>query len=150
MTETEFVPAEFVAPVEVTFGEMRLLPLGPEHNESDHDAWTASIEHIRNTPGFPDGSWPRPMSLDDNRRDLERHADDFRMRRGFTYTVLDTAGRVVGCVYIYPGGEPGQARVQSWVRLDRADLDRPLYEAVYAWLRADWPFRTIDYDEHTA
>ena len=90
---TEFVPADFVVPAEATFGELRLVPLGPEHNEPDHVAWTSSIEHIRSTPGFPDGSWPRPMSLAENLRDLERHAEDFRSRRGFTYTVLDRARR---------------------------------------------------------
>ena len=39
---------------------------------------------------------------DENRADLQRHADDFRNRTGFTYTVLDPASRdVIGCVYIY-------------------------------------------------
>ena len=77
--------------------------LGPEHNEHDYDAWTSSMEHIAETPGFPDGSWPREMTRDENRADLQRHADDFRNRKGFTYTVLDPAGRdVIGCVYIYP------------------------------------------------
>ena len=40
---------------------------------------------------------------DKNRADLQRHADDFRNRTGFTYTVLDPQSRdVIGCVYIYP------------------------------------------------
>jgi hypothetical protein len=30
-----------------------LEPLGPEHNEQDYDAWTSSMEHIAETPGFP-------------------------------------------------------------------------------------------------
>jgi hypothetical protein len=43
------------------------------------------------------------MTLDENRGDLERHADDFRRRSGFTYTVLDPQSRdVIGCVYVYP------------------------------------------------
>ena len=42
------------------------------------------------------------------------------------------AGEVIGCVYIYPSW------VRSWVRADRADLDKPLYEAVRDWL-ATWP-----------
>ncbi|UJW29792.1 hypothetical protein L3Q67_31775 [Saccharothrix sp. AJ9571] len=33
-------------------------PLGPQHNRADHAAWTSSIEHIRSTPGYPDGDWP--------------------------------------------------------------------------------------------
>jgi hypothetical protein len=35
--------------------------------------------------------------------------------------------------------------VRSWVRADRADLDAPLYEAVTAWLTADWPFPRVHY-----
>ena len=93
-----FVPVDFDPPAEFTMGDLRLEPLGPEHNERDYAAWTSSIDHIRRSPGFPDGNWPRPMSLDDNRADLERHARDFADRRGFTFTVLDTSDDVVGCV----------------------------------------------------
>ena len=66
-----------------------LEPLGVEHNESDYDAWSSSIRHILATPGFEGSSWPHEMTLEENRRDLERHADDFAARTGFTYTVLD-------------------------------------------------------------
>ena len=46
------------------------------------------MEHIRASPGWAESAWPHPMTLDENRRDLERHARDFEERRGFTYTVL--------------------------------------------------------------
>lgn len=152
MSSPEFVPADFVVPVEVIFGDdLRLTPLGPEHNASDYAAWTSSIDHIRVTPGFPDGSWPRAMTGAENLRDLERHAEDFRLRKGFTYTVLQADGEVVGCVYIYPSADERiDAAVLSWVRADRRDLDRPLYEAVSAWLRSDWPFAIVEYAERAA
>jgi hypothetical protein len=104
-----------------------LEPLGPEHNERDYEAWSSSLEHIRATPGFEDGSWPHEMTLQDNRRDLERHAQDFAARVGFTYTVLDPASRtVIGCVYIYPDDKGGaDATVGSWVRTSHAELDIP-------------------------
>jgi hypothetical protein len=86
---------------------------------------------------------------------LERHAQDFAERRGFTYTVLSTADDdVIGCVYIYPlpgdsqqGSSAGgqRARVRSWVRADHAALDPVLYRAVLAWLEHSWPFRSIEY-----
>jgi hypothetical protein len=148
---TDFVPPEFVVPNEATFGDLHLVPLGPQHNAADYAAWTSSIDHIRATPGFPDGSWPVLMSVAENLRDLERHAEDFRLRRGFTYTVLDAGGDVIGCVYIYPSrDEHVDAQVLSWVRVDRSDLDRPLYEAVRAWLQNDWPFGAIEYGERLA
>jgi hypothetical protein len=149
MEEELFVPKEFAVPDGPATGEFRLVPLGPQHNEADYAAWTGSMEHIRGTPGFPDGSWPREMSLNDNLRDLERHARDFAERRGFTYTVLSTStGDVIGCVYIYPergGGGRRRASVQSWVRADCAALDPVLYDTVLAWVERDWPFDSIQY-----
>ena len=147
VSPVDFVPSDFAVPTEATFGDLHLRPLGPEHNAADYAAWTSSIDHIRATPGFPDGSWPTLMSLSENLRDLERHAEDFRLRRGFTYTVLDAKGDVIGCVYIYPSkDEHVDAAVLSWVRADRSDQDRPLYESVRAWLHNDWPFGVIAYD----
>ncbi len=155
MSDELFVPADFTVPDGLRTGEFRLEPLGPRHNTADYAAWTASIGHIRATPGFAGASWPHQMSLAENLRDLERHAQDFIARRGFTYTVLSTAtGEVIGCVYIYPprGQGPDQATaggrhaaVRSWVRADHAALDPVLYHAVRAWLDRDWPFRSIEY-----
>jgi hypothetical protein len=86
------------------------------------------------------------MSLEENLRDLERHRDDFERRKGFTYTVLDTEDRVIGCVYIYPSKADNRvAQVQSWVSADRAELDLPLHDAVADWLASDWPFKGVDY-----
>ncbi|HKG42623.1 MAG TPA: hypothetical protein VKB10_00080 [Gaiellaceae bacterium] len=66
------------------------------------------------------------MTADENRADLQRHADDFGNRAGFTYTVLNPASRdVIGCVYIYrrptattmPVRSPGYGRAtRSWTR----------------------------------
>ena len=155
MSDQLFVPADFTVPDGLTTGEFRLEPLGPQYNTADYAAWTASIGHIRATPGFAGASWPRQMSLAENLRDLERHAQDFIARRGFTYTVLSTAtGEVIGCVYIYPPRGQGpdhrqaggrHADVRSWVRADHAALDPVLYHAVRGWLDRDWPFRWIEY-----
>jgi hypothetical protein len=129
-----FVPPAFVVPAGLTAEQFRLDPLGPQHNAVDYDAWTSSIDHIHATPGFTEERWPHPMNLADNLRDLERHAQDFAERRGFTYTVLATdTGDVIGCVYIYPprggGGDQRRVTVQSWVRADHAALDPVLYHS---------------------
>jgi hypothetical protein len=42
----------------LTTTQFHLEPLGPQHNQADHAAWMSSIEHIRSTPGYPDGNWP--------------------------------------------------------------------------------------------
>jgi hypothetical protein len=120
-------------------------PLGPEHNERDHEAWMSSLEHIRATPGFGDWTWPTPMSLEDNRKDLEEHAQEFRDRVGFTYSILDD-DEVIGCVYIYPSKVEGyDAKVRSWVRASRAEMDRVVWLSLSTWLTTEWPFRHLDY-----
>jgi hypothetical protein len=146
MTEEAFVPEDFEVPAELHGVGFRLEPLGVQHNERDHVAWTSSLAHIRATPGFADRPWPRPMSQEENAGDLAGHADDFAARRGFTYSVLDEQDDVVGCVYIYPD-EDGHAaaHVRSWVRADRAHLDEPVWRTVRAWLAERWPFEKVRY-----
>jgi len=143
----QFVPDDFAPPTRLLSERFVLKPLGPEHNEGDHKAWSSSIEHIRATPGYEGRSWPREMTLEENRCDLERHADDFAGRTGFTYTVLDpTSSEVIGCVYIYPDEEGGcDAAVHSWVRASCAELDIALRETVSRWLLEAWPFERVAY-----
>jgi hypothetical protein len=147
-----FVPIDFEPPLALDQPAFELRPLGPEHNDSDYAAWTSSIEHIRATPGYGNGSWPRQMTLEENQGDLVRHAADFSGRIGFTYTVLRPGTEtVIGCVYIYPSRAPGHdVQVRSWVRAADAELDGVLYRAVVAWLAAAWPFERIDYSERAA
>jgi len=148
MEDAPFVPVDFVIPRSLEMPLFRLEPLGPQHYDADYAAWTSSLEHIRRTPGYPDGRWPDDRNLADNLRDLRRHAEDFEHRRGFTYTVLGpVTGDVIGCVYIYPeAGTPHHAHVQSWVRASHAELDVPLWRAVSDWLHAVWPFEGLTYD----
>jgi hypothetical protein len=149
MTSGEFVPVDFDPPTSLVNDEFRLEPLGPQHNEADHAAWMSSIEHIRSTPGYPDGNWPPPggMTLERNLADLRRHAGHFEQRVGFTFTVLDPSDSddVIGCVYLYPStSEDWDVTVQSWVRADRSSLDVPLADAVADWLASDWPWERVD------
>jgi hypothetical protein len=142
------VPPGFVPPTGLRTDDFVLEPLDPRHNAADHRAWSTSIDHIRATPGFddPDDTWPVPMTLEENLRDLERHAEDFCTGRGFTYTVLDPHdGDVIGCVYVYPARDSAHdARVRSWVRVSHAALDAPLWRAARDWLASDaWPFERV-------
>ena len=151
MAEEPFVPPEFVVPPALETEQFRLEPLGSRHNEPDYDAWSSSVEHIRQTPGWEKSSWPDDRDLAKNLGDLQEHADDFEQRKGFTYTVLDPAtGETIGCVYIYPdkSGE-SDAKVLSWVRASRAELDASLWRAVGDWLEADWPFERVSYAERS-
>jgi ribosomal protein S18 acetylase RimI-like enzyme len=151
LVEQPFVPSGFVVPPAPATEQFRLEPLGPQHNDSDYEAWSSSVEHIHATPGYETSSWPDERSIDDNLRDLQGHADDFENRIGFTYTVLDPATEdVIGCVYIYPAkSDEHDVRVQSWVTVSRSELDVPLWRAVSGWLADEWPFERVDYAERS-
>jgi hypothetical protein len=144
------VPEDFAVPAGLRTDAFVIEPLAERHNAADHAAWTSSIEHIRATPGFAGRTWPTPMSLAENAADIARHARDFADRTGFAYTVLEPAsGDVIGCVYFYPPlRDRYDADVRSWVRADRAELDKPLYDLVRSWLAESWPFQKPDYAEH--
>lgn len=154
MAEPAFVPADFDPPRELVLEQFHLVPLGVEHNVSDHAAWTSSIAHIRATPGFESTDWPPTdgMSLDANRDDLAGHARDFAERTGFTFTVLKPGSdEVIGCLYIYPAKDgEHDAQVRSWVRADVAELDAPLHAAVSRWLAERWPFERVRYAARAA
>ena len=139
------VPDEFEVPVRFEAALFVLEPLGPEHNERDHEAWSSSIDHIHATPGFTGRRWPQPMSLDENLADLETHSADFDARTGFAYTVLDPqTDEVIGCVYVDPDrAQACGVTVRSWVRVTHADLDQPLRVAMVDWLERDWPFASV-------
>jgi hypothetical protein len=145
---TPFVDPGFALPAPPRGAGFLLTPLGPEHNESDLDAWSSSVDHIHATPGFAGRPWPdEPMTLARNMADLRTHVEDFARRLGFTYSVLtDPGGEVIGCVYIYPSGwEGADADVRSWVRASRAELDGPLWRTVSRWVASEWPFASFDY-----
>lgn len=136
-----FVPSGFTVPMTSTGPGFRLEPLGPQHNERDHEAWMSSIDHIRATPGYdPDGDWPVAMSLAANLADLEMHARHFADREGFTYSILD-GDDVIGCLYIYLTDDPTHdASIKSWVRSSHAEMDVVVYESVSRWIAQSWPF----------
>lgn len=142
---TPFVPADFVVPVSFAGPGFRLEPLGPEHNERDHDAWMSSLDHINSTPGFPHDGWPAPMSLEANKRDLVMHAAHFNDRIGFTYSILE-GNNVIGCVYIYPSSvDDCDADVSSWVRVSHAEMDTVVWRELSEWLTESWPFARFAY-----
>jgi hypothetical protein len=107
------------------------------------------MDHIHSTPGFPAGGWPqRRYTIEENLADLERHRDHHLRGLDFAWTVLDPSapGTVIGCVYLKPdatGADGGEAR--SWVRADRAEMDRELREHLRPWFASAWPIR-IRYD----
>lgn len=139
-----FVPVSFEVPLTFNGPGFHLEPLGPVHNERDHEAWMTSIEHIRATPGMDWRDWPSPMTLAENLADMEMHAKEFADGAAFTYSILDRDA-VIGCVYVYPRQDDHDADVRSWVRESRSDMDLIVCQTLSEWLVGDWPFRNLAY-----
>lgn len=149
MRSKRFVPAGFEVPRRERTDSFVIEPLQERHNQSDYEAWTSSREHIKATPGFiGDRLWvDGDSSLADNAASIARHSKDFEERAEFNYAVLDPGtGEVIGSVYIRPSDRHQyDADVRSWVRADRAELDKALYDQVTRWLADVWPFAKPDY-----
>ena len=138
------VPDDFDVPVAFEGPGFRLEPLGPIHNERDHEAWMSSIEHIRATPGLGGWTWPSPMTIEENMV-VDGHAREFADREAFAHSVLD-GDDVIGCLYIDPAGEEGHdAKVTSWVTASPAEMDQVVWRSVTQWLAEDWPFENFAY-----
>jgi hypothetical protein len=43
MVSAAFIPPHFEPPTSLVTGQFILEPLGPQHNEADHAAWTSSM-----------------------------------------------------------------------------------------------------------
>lgn len=146
---THFVPDSFTPPISYDGPGFRLEPLAPHHNERDYEAWTSSMQHIKQTPGEW-GRWPYQMTLEDNLADMEMHWGEFQRREAFTYSVLDGDG-VIGCLYIYPDKDgPTDAYVSSWVTESRAEMDVVVWRTVSDWLDETWPFSSYRYAERNS
>ena len=154
-SKIEFVPPEFVVPLELSIDRCKLRMLSIDDVEKDFEAVTASAARVSQV--WPDSGWPKGLTLRQNLIDLGWHEKEFQNRSSFAYTlVTQDESSVQGCVYLYPTQKIGyDAEVFMWVReSERADdLDSQLFHAVQAWLAADWPFgnvaypgRTIDWD----
>ena len=133
-------------PVETVM--FRLALLGPEHNVSDYEAWTHSMDFIRSLPGWEASSWPEPMTIEENLTDCVSHLERSSSGTEFAYTVLlPDRDEVIGCVYMKPTrpARSGAVEVRSWVTAEFSHLDKPLHEAVTKWLAEDWPWSVVEY-----
>jgi hypothetical protein len=144
-----FVPDDFKVPEKKSTDLFIIESLHEHHNQSDYEAWTSSRQHIKATPGFSGQAlWVDfDSSLADNAASIAKHSKDFAERAEFNYAVVDpSTGEVIGSVYIRPSDRAEHdADVRSWVRADRAELDKPLYDLVTRWLADAWPFREPEY-----
>lgn len=150
-SKIEFVPPEFVVPLELSTDQFKLRMLSIDDVEKDFEAVTSSATRVSQV--WPDSGWPEGLTLRQNLVDLGWHEKEFQNRSSFTYTVVaQDESSVQGCVYVYPTQKSGyDAEVFMWVReSERAeDLDIQLFQDVQGWLAADWPFDNVAYPGRT-
>jgi hypothetical protein len=147
-------PTGWAAPAELIYEDIRALALTREHLHDDVQGINASIDLIRRTRG---GRWPtEPVTEDYNYVDLVWHECEFREGDSFTYAVYDTAGRYLGCCYLYPVGRriPLTAKlvehdvdVSWWVTPDAYERGRytTLHRALRNWITTQFPFKNPYY-----
>ncbi len=144
--EELFVPADFSVPERVETKDYVLRKLTTNDAELDLDAVMSSKESLRQIFCEND-DWPADdMTLQDNRRDLQEHEEEFDLRKGFAYTVVTpNEDRCLGCVYLYPWfGLRYDVQVYYWVRdSEKArGLDGKLGNFLRKWIEESWPFNT--------
>ena len=143
--KNNFVPNDFELPEPLETEKFNLRVLGPEYAKKDYDAVMNSIGHLRGIFG-PKSKWPkRDMTLEQNKKDLEWHKNEFEKRSSFAYTVLShDESKCLGCVYIYPSrNKKFEADVFTWVRESFLELDEYLYKKVRQWIKEEWPLENI-------
>ncbi len=148
-------------PVGLEADGFRLEPLRLEHAEIDYRAFMGSQAYLYRTMGW---GWPTPdVTLDQNREELAIHRMLHEAGRAFTFAVLThDASASLGCVYLTPVTDalrptlepaPGyHAELVFWTTeaaLEH-DLDRRLFDALTAWMEAEWPFERVLMPIHKA
>lgn len=139
-----FVPRDFAVPPGLETGEFRLRMLTVNDVVKDYDAVMTSAAHLATI--WPGSAWPAGLTLEQNLIDLGWHQKEFQIRRSFAYTVVrPDESSVLGCVYINPSAKQGfDAAIHLWARQSElaGGLEQRLHEAVRAWVRERWPFRS--------
>ena len=119
MSRERWLPEGWQHPprVELSTGH-HLRPIRPDDTELDMLAVMGSQERLWSIYGEAWG-WPPPtMTAEQDREDLQHHADEMVRNESFNYALLDAEETVLlGCVYIDPPDKAGaDAEISWWVR----------------------------------
>ena len=140
----ELVPSSFEVPKILETNEFRLRMLSVHDVIKDFDAVTSSAGELRSF--WPNSSWPKDLTIEQNLIDLGWHQKEFQRRSSFTYTVIELdESRVLGCVYIYPALKTGyDTEIYLWTRPSQQIpkvTPGSLEQVVRSWLTEVWPFK---------
>lgn len=136
-------------PQVLTLGGFRLRWLTPADVEEDY---RAVMESEADLLARFDRTWPKGLTLEDNRLDLAWHQREFECKRSFAWIIDDAAtGSYLGCAYVYPDWSPkGPMEAWWWFRTSVSDtVDRAGFRALFLdWLSGrPWPPLAVAVDD---
>ena len=142
---TTWLPAGWVHPLRVDLPTgHHLRPITADDTDLDMVAVMSSQPRLYSVYGKAWGWPPVTMTAEQDREDLQHHADEIEAHESFNYALLDAEETVlVGCVYIDPPEKVGgsDAEVSLWVAdaFVGTDVEAALDALVPQWIAEDWP-----------
>lgn len=150
MANNPWLPEGWAHPtrVELSTGH-HLRPIRAADTELDMPAVMGSRERLWSIYGEAWGWPPATMTAEQDRADLQRHADEIESHESFNYALLDAdETELIGCVYVDPSDKAGgDADISWWVRDEYlgSPVEAALDELVPSWIAADWPLTAPRY-----
>ena len=144
-----WLPTDFEAParLELSTGH-HLRQISASDVDIDYPAVMGSRERLWAKFGELWGWPPADMTLEDDRRDLERHVAEMATNESFNYAVFpDDEAELLGCVYVDPPPDGHDAESGWWVVDAHAGgpLEAALDGEIPGWLQDAWGFRNVHY-----
>ncbi len=155
MEPTTWLPRGWPHPTRVDLPTgHHLRPIRPSDVDLDMVAVMGSRERLWSIYGSTWGWPPADMTVEQDREDLQHHADEMERGESFNFALFDTGEtELLGCVYIDQPVEPGTDAEISWWVVDwlvGGPIEQALDELVPTWIANDWPFSSPHYTNHVA
>ena len=145
-----WLPRTFVHPPRAEVDATHhLRPIRPDDVDLDLAAVLGSRERLFGIYGERWGWPPAGMTREQDREDLQHHADEMATNESFNYALFDDGEtELLGCVYIDQPDDDAHDAVVSWWVVDAeagGELEEALATAVPRWLAAEWPLERVRY-----
>lgn len=145
-----WLPRTFAHPPRVEVDATHhLRPIRPDDVDLDLAAVMGSRERLFGIYGEHWGWPPAAMTREQDREDLQHHADEMAANESFNYALFDDAEtELLGCVYIDQPDDDAHDAVVSWWVVDAeagGELEAALATTVPRWLAAEWPLERVRY-----